>query len=503
MTLTPLAALLACSRPDDTATTDPTVTAPEGLTVSLSEPMDCADPRESVRYTEVGEAWGLLAAEDTGGNHLEGGGLALGDLDGDGDLDVVTSFADEPLALYYREGSGFSVSHIELPGEQGGQPTLFDLDGDGDLDILLNWEQGRVLWNDGAWSQERLSSLSNPMNGEVVRELLPGDLDGDGDLDFAMVLTSPEGADSRVDRIAWQEDDALTVEALPGEAAGRSAFDVLLLDHGGDGDLDLYVVNDFHEGNTLWENRDGAFWEADCTCDIAIDGMGASAGDYNADGLMDLYVTGTTSSVLLEGMADGTFVDVTAVTSASPLTEPRQMGWGSAWLDHDNDGRLDVLLATGDLWHDDEDGLPRFDSPLHLLAQGDDGFTDVAESLGLTATGSFRSVAAADLNDDGVLDLLVTDVRQRPRLYLSDGCTAADWLAVTAPPYSTVRLTAGGVTQTRLITPDSGYASGGPMEAWLGLGSAALEVLEVTLLDGRTATITGPLPARRRVVVTP
>ena len=499
MILTPLAVLLACSRPEDTAAETLTITAPDGVSVSLGEPTACAAPRDTVTYTEVGAEWGLLGSEDASGDHLEGGGLAVGDLDGDGDLDIVTSFTDEPLALYIQD-DGFAVSYISLPGEQWGQPSLADLDSDGDLDILLNWEAARVLWNDGAWTEKRLPELNDLMAGEVIRSVLPGDLDGDGDLDLALALTSPQGPDSRIDRVAWQEDGSFTVGMLPTEAAGRSAFDAVLFDHDEDGDLDLYVVNDFQEGNVLWANDGGDFSEASCSCDVAVGGMGVSLGDYNADGLADLYVTATANSVLLEGMADGNFVDVTAVTGASPLTAPEQMGWGSTWLDHDNDGQLDVLLATGDLWHAGDDGLPQFDSTLHLLAQDDGAFTDVTTDHGLTAAGSFRSVVAADLNGDSVLDLIATDVRARPRIYLSDGCTAADWLAVTAPPHSTVRLTAGGQTQTRWINPDSGYAASSPSEAWLGLGEAAVESLEVILPDGGVVSITGPLQARRRVV---
>ena len=503
MPLMPLAALLACTPPEETSPEEPTISAPEGVSVRLGEPVGCADPLTEVTYTEVGAAWGLLGAEDAGGAHLEGGGLALGDLDGDGDLDLVTSFADEPLALYTRQEDSFTVSYISLPGEQGAQPALADLDGDGDLDILLNWEAARVLWNDGAWTEERLPTLSDPAASEIIRELLPADLDGDGDVDLALVLTSPLGADSRVDRIAWQEEGDFTVERLPEELAGRSAFDALLFDHDSDGDLDLYVVNDFHEGHVLWHNDGGAFSAASCACDVSLDGMGASLGDYNADGIADLYLTATGGGALLEGMADGAFVDVTAVSGADPLTAPEQMGWGATWLDHDNDGSLDLLLATGDLWDGAAEDLPQFDSPLHLLAQDAGTFTDVAAARGLTQTGSFRSVVAADLNDDGVLDLLVSDVRARPLLYLSDGCTAAGWLAVSAPRHSEVRLTTEGQTQTRWITADVGHAASGPEEAWLGLGDAAVTALEVILPDGRTVVITGPLAGRRRVVITP
>ncbi|MDP6933747.1 MAG: FG-GAP-like repeat-containing protein, partial [Myxococcota bacterium] len=173
--------------------------------------------------------------------------------------------------------------------------------------------------------------------------------------------------------------------------------------------------------------------------------------------------------------------------------------WSAIWLDRDNDGTLEILVAPGDLWAVDEawdeDGDPWDLAPI-LLQDHDGAFRDVAAEVGLTTEGSWRTLVAADHNADGVLDLLLTDVVQRPLLYLSEGCTDAAWLEIEATVGSRIEVTAGERTWTGWTTRDSAMGGGRPSVVHLGLGDVGLvdelrvetpqgEVLRATLFEPR------------------
>ncbi|MFT5679969.1 MAG: hypothetical protein ACI8RZ_000874 [Myxococcota bacterium] len=485
--------LIACQSPDgDTAA----FTTDAGLI--LSAVLSCPEP-VALSWREVGE--GMVRHQDADADRLDGGGLIVEDLDGDGALEMMVFFDGSPPALY-RVTDGVLVEDATDWPTLHGHPTLIDFNGDGHLDILLTTLS--VLWGD---SDGGLVAEVSVYEGNPSRDLLAADLDADGTQDLFIARTAQESLEQMQDHILWGDSTDFSPEGLPMASAARKAFDARLLDWDGDGDLDVYVVNDMGNefgGNVLWRNDGGVLVDAsaDCDCGIVMSGMGVSVGDYNRDGWTDLYLTATQNNVLLAGEESGSFVDVTAVTGADPISGYMEMAWGSTWLDHDNDGDADLLVLQGDLYDASSEDYIVYDAPIHLLSQEEDGtFTDVAEPLGLTALGSYRAGVAAELNGDGVLDLVVTDVVDRPRVYFSEGCTAAGWLEVIAPEHSRVVVEADGQTQTVIVSRDSGYAATGPARAWFGLGGAeVVERLTVTTLDGQVRTAEG-FAARRQVHV--
>jgi len=476
---------------------------------TLGAAIPCEAPAAAVSYVESGEAWGLAAGPEPDGDHLDGGGLAVHDFDGDGDLDLVHAWWQSDLLFYQRGDEGFSQGVIEA-GRWGALMGLADADGDGRVDLLVGGHAPAVYFNDGA-GLHRGDDLALVKYG-LVRQLAPADFDGDGDVDLYAATTAPEDEASRTDFLLWNDgaggyvvdhDGLPEVDGLRGQAFLAVVFDWEL-----DGDPDVYIDNDMgpqHGANVLLRNEGGALVDAseDCACGIAHSGMGGDAGDYNRDGWPDLYLSATTQPVLLQGQSDGTFVDVTVSAGADPVVQDEEMTWGAAWLDYDNDGQQDLLVAQGDLWAADHPGNV-FEGPINLLRQEAGAFEDVGPSLGLATEGSWRGVSAADHNGDGVLDLLVTEVVSRPHLYLSQGCTASGWLAVEAPLGSRVEITAGGVTQVDWIHPTSGFGAAGPLEAWFGLGDAQ----EVTSLRVELPWGAGvyahdaPFDGRRRVRLT-
>ena len=209
------------------------------------------------------------------------------------------------------------------------------------------------------------------------------------------------------------------------------------MDFDNDGDLDLYVVNDFGSDirpNVLWRNdgpgADGKWTFFDVsTCvpgsgtAVPMFGMGLAVGDYDLDGFLDLFITNIHDNVLLSNNGDGlTFTNTTseAGVGAGMIGRMARVAWGAVFFDYDNDGDEDLYLVSGHL-HGSEAPNPE-EQPNVLLRNDlrDDGkgaFTDVSPASGADDPGTGRGGAFLDYNNDGCLDLFVANLRQRARLF--------------------------------------------------------------------------------------
>ena len=290
------------------------------------------------------------------------------------------------------------------------------------------------------------------------------------------------GAEEGYERVPAE----LSAESLAGEA-----FDSVILDFDGDGWTDLYVVNDRgHEygGNRLYRgSSQGLSLVQDCgACALTHSPMGVDVADVNGDGWADLFIASTTQNELLFGSPDGRFVQSppvgqTAFTRVS-------MGWGGVVADVDNDGRPDLWVGAGEQSHEGSEvfGVP--EPPYLQLQQADGSFVDVAPELGLDLIGSWRTTVAHDLNQDGVLDLMLSSSIGPPRLWLSAGCTSATWLEVAAPVMSRVEVQAAGQVQVAWVSTESSFQSVKPGVAHFGLGEAQVVdrvIVELPLGGGR------------------
>jgi hypothetical protein len=248
-------------------------------------------------------------------------------------------------------------------------------------------------------------------------------------------------------------------------------------------------------------------------------GMGADWGDYDGDGRLDLIVTTffleRKSLYHNEGAAG--FRDVSDEAGLTPAI--RHVGWGSRFFDADNDGRLDLVIANGHAVDPMAEVDPEqpYAQPTLLFHQGESGFREIGaracEALARPIAG--RGVATGDYDNDGRLDLLVTNAEGEPLLLRNDSSPIHHWLRVrlvaAAQPGTRRRsnrqgigariwVTAGSVTQMREVTTGGSYLSASDPRPHFGLGAATRVRLRVRWPSGVTQTL-ADVPVDREVVI--
>jgi hypothetical protein len=243
--------------------------------------------------------------------------------------------------------------------------------------------------------------------------------------------------------IAWSHTAGISAEMyLPETVGAGCAF----LDFDNDGWMDIYLVNsgpcDFYQPprplrNALYKNNhDGTFTDATAKAGVAgtAYGMGVAVGDYDGDGLPDMYVTQYPNSILYHNNGDGTFTDVTAKAGVGAP------GWATSavWFDYDNDGRLDLFICRFADFSKTKNAFcggrrpgerfyckPNVFAPTHSWLfhnNGDGTFADVSRESGIARVPAKAwGVVAADVNNDGLLDLFVSNDTAPNSLFLNRG----------------------------------------------------------------------------------
>ena len=254
--------------------------------------------------------------------------------------------------------------------------------------------------------------------------------------------------------IRWVHSSGKSAEKyLPESSGAGCAF----LDYDNDGWMDIYLVNsgrcDFFTPNpplrnALYKNnRNGTFTDVTEKAGVSAGGygQGVAVGDYDGDGFPDIYVTQYGRSILYHNNGDGTFTDV---TEKAGVAAP---GWASSavWFDYDNDGRLDLFVGRFVDFSKElnkpcgihEDGrrhycIPKVYSPMPSWLfhnNGDGTFTDVSKESGIAAhLGKVWGVVATDINNDGLMDLWVSNDTVPNFLFVNRGKGKFDEIATTA-----------------------------------------------------------------------
>ena len=421
-----------------------------------------------------------------------GMGACSGDYDGDGRPDLfVTSYG--PNALYRNRGDGTFVdvtaaAHV-AESSWSASCAFADLDHDGDLDL---WVVHYVV------ADRRHSPYCGDAKRGVRFYCHP--------LEYAPLASTVyrnEGNGTFTDVTA-----ASGVGALKSNGLG-----VVIADSDDDGLPDVFVANDSMP-NFLFHNAGGfRFRETGLPAGIAVGvdgharaGMGIDVGDYDNDGHLDVVITNLDFEMhtLVHGMDGGLFSYVTTESGIGFPTLPF-VGFGVAFLDYDNDGRLDIAVADGNIL--DNAPLNRPGSTYaqrRLLFHNVSGgrFVEVGRTAGpgFAAARVGRGLAVGDIDNDGDLDILITNNGQDAELLRNDSGNRGHALemrlrgrgANTQAVGARVRVTAGGVTQERDVKAGSSYLSQNDLRVHVGLGAVTrADRIAVTWPDGRAETLTG------------
>ncbi|MBZ0114285.1 MAG: CRTAC1 family protein [Thermoanaerobaculia bacterium] len=368
------------------------------------------------RFVDISEAAGV-------GDESYGMGLCVGDVDADGRLDfLVTNYG--PDRLYRGLGSGRFEEIAARAGVDdprwGASCAFGDLDGDGDLDLYV------THYVDFRFDR-------NPFCGDRARNL--------------RAYCRPEAFDGVTDSLFINQGDGSFREEGQSRGIARGAnekgFGVVLSDIDDDKDLDIYVTNDGTMNRLYINDGKGRFSDIGLLSGVGLSvqgraqsGMGVDIADFDGDQRLDVVVTNYSmeSNALYRSLARGQFDEE---SSQRGLAGPsfRLVGWGTRFFDVDNDGDLDLAVANGHAVDNIEifEAKLTYEQPNQLLLNDGRGyFTDASQLAGepFQRQRVSRALAVGDFNDDGRLDLLITNTNGSPEVLRNELTTGNHWLGV-------------------------------------------------------------------------
>jgi hypothetical protein len=279
---------------------------------------------------------------------------------------------------------------------------------------------------------------------------------------------------------------------------------VLTADFDGDGLTDIFVACDQTPSILYMNNGDGTFEDEALIRGAALDGngkamsgMGVAAGDYLRDGTTSIFRTNFSDEVetLYRNRGKGDFDD--ASVDAGLAQNTKYVGWGCGFFDFDNDGWLDLLLVNGHAFPEvDRLNIDIRYKERAILYRNERGrFIDISEKAGpgITTPHSSRGLAIADIDDDGVPEVLVNNQNEPPSLLRRTTGAKNHWLLLKLEGVKAnrsaigarVRLTAGGGTQTAEVRSGGSYLSQSDLRLHFGLGAAEkVDRIEITWPGG-------------------
>ncbi len=446
------------------------------------------DGTSNLKFTDVTEASGLCS-------HGYGMGVAVGDFNNDGCIDVFITHFGAPNQLFRNNCDGTFTdvtkkAGVAGNGHWGASATFFDYDRDGLLDLYVaNYVDYRVENNQKCYASTSARDYCAPSAYKPVPGILYHNR-GDGTFEDVSLKSGVTGAFG-------------------------AGLGVMGIDLNGDGWPDIYVANDGNP-NQLWINqKDGTFKnEADIrgsavNADGAAEaGMGVDIADFDGNGTEDIFLTHLTreKSTLFVNRGEGYFEDRSVETGVAAPSIPFT-GFGTAFLDYDNDGWLDIVAANGAVHLIEELKTPQDPYPLQQKKQlfhnlGNGHFEETTQAAGavfqLLEVG--RGLAAGDLDNDGGTDLVINNNNGRLRVILNKVGSAKPWLGLRLVTGKRDAYGArveikrrGAPTLWRRVRADGSYLSANDPRILAGLGAGAqIESLTVYWPDGKSEAFAVP-----------
>jgi hypothetical protein len=510
-----------------------------------------ATPAQPCEGTFVPHTLDFTTTIAGGAVHLfdsNGAGVAIGDLDDDGRLDLVFANLDGPNAVFWNQGD-LHFRKQELDDTNSRAVNIVDVDGDGRLDIVFTYRGGGV----GFWRNTGHPAPSQPRSnaggsGPFIREALPGvrapayamtwgDLNADGTLDLVtgsydseLAKRTPNAflfsAGGGVYYYQQQVDHSFQALRL---ARTAQALVIALPDLNGDDRPDIFVGNDFTLPDVTWLQQNQGWGAAQPFAAMSESTMSFDQGDINNDGRLELFTTDMKPYDLGTYTLAAWLPMMAGMPQSQPAGDPQVMenvlqvqgidgafhnraytygvdatgwSWSSKFGDLDNDGFLDLYVVNGmiaaELFHH----LPNDELIEQNQALHNDGARRFrpAPEWGLGSTASGRGMSMGDLDGDGDLDIVVNNLRSPAQLFENRLCGGTSlqvdlrWPASRNTRAIGARLalhTSTGVYY-RDVRASSGYLSGDPARLHFGFPTgAALQRLDVRWPDGAVSSVEG------------
>jgi hypothetical protein len=415
-----------------------------------------------------------------------GMGVAVGDYDNNGFEDLfVTGYGGSHL--YHNNGNGTFTDVTEKAGVAGGgwstSAAWVDLDGDGLLDLVvvryLQWDFTDI------WCGEKKQGYRSFCHPDEFQAIAPLVYHNDGNGHFTDI-TKQAGF------------------AKPGKGLG-----IAIADFNGDGHIDVFIAND-SVPEFLYQNKgDGTFEEVGLFAGVGVDGdghayagMGVDFADYDNDGLPDVVVSDLAYQrySLYHNNGDGTFAYSSDSAGLGPMTFLHS-GWGMRFIDYDNDGWKDLLVAQAHVMDTIELNYPQlhYREPMLLARNTGKAFIDVSSDAGPTfhEPWASRGMAIGDINNDGRLDAVVTENGGPIHILRNETDTQNHWLTLNLIGHKSNRdaigaavkiITAQGA-QTATVATCGSYLSSSDKRLHFGLGfQSVVKEIDIRWPSGITQT---------------
>ena len=413
------------------------------------------------KFTEIGEKAGV---SDIGW----GMGVAVGDYDNNGFEDLYVTCLG-PDHLLKNNGNGTFTDVTAKAGVNDPRWTtgasFVDYDNDGDLDLFVSNYVDFDINNLPEFGQGKTCQYKS-----IPVQCGPRGLKGAGD---SLFRNNGNGTFTDVAKQAGVMDEN-----------GYYGLGVLTGDFDDDGHIDLFVANDSTPNFHYRNKGNGTFEEIGFPAGTAVNengseqgSMGVTAGDYDHDGKLDIFITNFADeyNTLYHNDGKNSFTDISYAAKVAPVSLPL-VGWGTKFFDYDNDGWVDLFVANGHVYPQ----LPGYRQPRLLHRNNRDlTFTEVSAEFGavLTENRVSRGVAFGDIDNDGDVDLLIADLDGPPQLLRNDGGNTNNSLLVKTIGVKSnrtgagarVTVVSGDLTQTDEVRSGDSYISQSDLRLHFGL----------------------------------